>query len=619
MSSALEHSITNLLLAITLLPLLSAALLMLAPSFSIRLPKFLALTIGAGSVGAAAICAAIINFKLYGVDNFSISASFANWMTVADFSIAFGFYLDPLSLVMTSIVTGVGFLIHLYSTGFMNEDKDYQRFFAYLNLFVAAMLILVLADNMLLLFLGWEGVGLCSFLLIGFWHSETNNILAANKAFIMTRVGDTGLALGLFLLFYQLGTLNIQAMQTIAEGVWSNDSTLATITCLLLLMGAVGKSGQIPLQSWLPDAMAGPTPVSALIHAATMVTAGVYLIARCHGLFELSPFAMHAIALIGAATLFVAASAALVQTDVKRILAYSTVSQIGYMFLALGAGAYSAAVFHLMTHAFFKALLFLSAGALIYCMHHEHNIFRMGGLAKKLPIICACFAIGCAALASLPLTSGFFSKEMILEKLLEKQMYGFWYIAIAGAFLTAFYSFRLFFVIFLGECKHSPDKQPGFVMTLPLIILAILAACGGRLPQGLKALFDNGEFSSHHANTGILIFTIAVPLVAVAFSFMQFKRGLFHKEVSASLKPIHDFLYSGWGFDWLYKIVLVKPYIFITSLNQHDVFDRVPALLVAVSRGMNTVLNQSQNGQLRWYSASLVAFCIAALTWVLLT
>ena len=352
-----------------------------------------------------------------------------------------------------------------------------------------------------------------------------------------------------------------------------------------------------------------------------MVTAGVYLIARCNSLFELSPFAMHCVAVVGAITLFLAASAAMVQDDVKRILAYSTISQIGYMFLALGAGAYSAAIFHLMTHAFFKALLFLSAGALIYCMHHEHNIFRMGGLFKRLPIIGICFFIGCAALAALPLTSGFFSKEMILDKLLEKDMTVLWGVAIAGAFLTAFYSFRLFFVVFFGEAKQSPDKEPVFVMTLPLLVLGLLAAFGGfREPHGIMALFSGVE--GHHeaaSNMGIVVFTLAVPLMAVAFSFLQFKRGVFYRDVPTSMLLLHKLLYSGWGFDYVYANLLIKPYMAISRLLRNDAFDGVISLIVVISRNFNILLNQLQNGQLRWYNASFVIFCIVALTWVALS
>jgi len=617
--------ISNLLLAVPLLPLFTALVLILAPLFSINLPKIATSVLAVGSIATAALCSLLLNSQLTNGLDANFSSIYGNWIHVDKFSVSFGFYLDSLSLVMISIITGVGFLIHLYSVGFMDQDKDYQRYFAYLNLFVAAMLILVLADNLLLLFLGWEGVGLCSYLLIGFWHDNTNNNLAANKAFIMTRIGDTGMAIGLFLLFFQLGTLDIQLIQINAAALWPLDENntvfsfdMVTICCLLLLSGAVGKSGQVPLQSWLPDAMAGPTPVSALIHAATMVTAGVYLIARLHGLFELSPLAMQCVAAVGAVTLFIAASAALVQNDVKRILAYSTISQIGYMFLALGAGAFSAAIFHLMTHAFFKALLFLSAGALIYCMHHEHNIFRMGGLAKKLPLVCVCFFIGCAALASLPLMSGFFSKELILESLLDEHMYGYWVVAIVGAFMTAFYSFRLFFVIFYGKNNKEPDTQPSKSMIIPLSVLALLALFGGIQPQGLIDLFTTTENTTETHSIGIVIFTIAVPLCAVAFSWFQFKRKVFGSDIKPGvLKQIHKFLYSGWAFDWFYQRVFIRPFIENTYFNRNDVIDLFYKALTSISQWLHRFFNQFQNGQLRWYGSSLVLFCTAALTYLI--
>jgi len=626
-SPAMTQTLSNLLLAVPMLPLFSASVLILAPLFSVKLSKTVVSVLALGSMAAAVLCTFILNWQFSATGESSFSYTYANWIQVDTFSISFGLYLDALSKVMISIVTGVGFLIHLYSVGFMDKDRDFQRFFAYLNLFVAAMLILVLADNLLFLFLGWEGVGLCSFLLIGFWHQKTENNLAANKAFIMTRIGDTGMAIGLFLLFFQLGTLNIQELQIRAAQLWpltgstGSGIDMVTISCLLLLAGAVGKSGQLPLQSWLPDAMAGPTPVSALIHAATMVTAGVYLIARNHGLFELSPFAMQSVAAIGAVTLFLAASAALVQHDVKRILAYSTVSQIGYMFLALGAGAWSAAVFHLMTHAFFKALLFLSAGALIYSMHHEHNIFRMGGLARKLPMISGCFLIGCAALASLPLMSGFFSKELILEKLLENDMPFFWSVAIVGAFITAFYSFRLFFVVFLGKPHQEPDERPGKIMLGPLAVLAILAVFGGIEPGGLNTLFSSESSDDvYHPGFLITVFTIAVPICAVAFSWIQFKNGVFGRTLqSRPLAKIHQFLLSGWAFDWLYQKVFVDPFIELTRMNRHDLVDSFYAGIVYVSQKLNRLFSWFQNGQLRWYSSSLVIFAVAALGYTLVT
>ena len=320
-----------------------------------------------------------------------------------------------LSLVFVFIITFVGALIHIYSTAFMRHDRDYARFFASMNLFVCAMLLLVMADNLVLMYLGWEGVGLCSYLLIGFWYETPANCQAANKAFYITRIGDTAMAIGLFLLFKELGTLNIPEILQQSPHILQTGSSNITLIALLLLAGGMGKSAQLPLQTWLPDAMAGPSPVSALIHAATMVTAGVYLIARMHVVVRVSPIAMNVTAIVGALTLFVAGCSAMVQTDIKRILAYSTISQIGYMFLALGIGAWSAAIFHFFTHAFFKALLFLAAGAVIESLHHEHNIFKMGGLKNKMPVVFYTFLAGAAALAALPLVSaGFFSKDQIL-------------------------------------------------------------------------------------------------------------------------------------------------------------------------------------------------------------
>ena len=337
------------------------------------------------------------------------------WIDVAGFRPQIAFYLDALSLIMTLVVTFVSFLIHLYSAEFMIESEGYSRFFAYMNLFVASMVTLLLADNLLLLYLGWEGVGLCSYLLIGFWYTDPANGLAARKAFIVTRVGDTAMIIGLFLLFQHLGTLHIQELMRRAAEQWPAGSALPIAAAALLLGGAVGKSAQLPLQTWLPDAMAGPTPTSALIHAATMVTAGVYLIARTHVLFTLAPPVQFAVAVIGAATLVLAGFSALTQWDIKRVLAYSTISQIGYMFLAMGVGAWTAGIFHFMTHAFFKSLLFLAAGVVIDAMHEEHNIFKMGGLRKELPLAFGAFLIAGCSLAGLPLiTAGFYSKGLIV-------------------------------------------------------------------------------------------------------------------------------------------------------------------------------------------------------------
>ena len=397
----------NLLFLTFVFPLLGYFLLAFSRG---RISENLAATIGVGSVGLSALIAALCiwQFNTTPPVDGVFTQHLWQWLDVAGFSVAFGLHLDGLSLTMLGVVTGVGFLIHLFASWYMRGEEGYSRFFAYTNLFIFSMLLLVLGDNLLLLYFGWEGVGLCSYLLIGFYFKERKNGNAALKAFIVTRIGDVLMAFGLFILFVQLGTLDIQQLLVLAPQKFASGDLWITLATLALLGGAVGKSAQLPLQTWLADAMAGPTPVSALIHAATMVTAGVYLIARTHGLFLLAPDVHELVGIVGGVTLVLAGFAALVQTDIKRILAYSTMSQIGYMFLALGVGAWDAAIFHLMTHAFFKALLFLASGAVIHACHHEQNIFRMGGLWRKLPLAYASFIVGGSALAALPLvTAGF--------------------------------------------------------------------------------------------------------------------------------------------------------------------------------------------------------------------
>ena len=454
--------------------------------------------IGPGVVLAAFLLAVAAFFQL--PDGGALVDRMFPWITAGELHVDFALRVDALSALMILVITGVGFLIHVYSVGYMAEDADVARYFAYLNLFTAAMLVLVMAENLLLLFVGWEGVGLCSYLLIGFWYTDDEKASAGKKAFIVNRIGDAGFLLGLFVLFWGLG----------AHGVWTlsftdiqaNASVLSvgtvTAVCVLLFIGATGKSAQIPLYVWLPDAMAGPTPVSALIHAATMVTAGIYLIARLHFLYAVSPAALALVAYIGAGTALFAATIALVQTDIKKVLAYSTVSQLGYMFLGLGVGAYGAAVFHLMTHAFFKALLFLGAGSVIHGMSDEQDITKMGGLRHTMPTTYWTFAVGCLAIAGVPLLSGFFSKDLILEEAYAAPhgSVGLWLLGTLGAGLTAFYMFRLLFVTFWGETRAEPEvahhiHESPSVMTGPLIVLAGLSVIGGyfSVPHFLEAVF----------------------------------------------------------------------------------------------------------------------------------
>jgi len=601
---------SSLLSLVPLLPFFSAVILLFS-----TLPKLWISILAVGSVASVALISLFFNFIFWQQSDFILTANLGTWIHIDQLTINFGLYLDALSLVMITIISGVGALIHLYSTGFMYEDPSFKRYFIYLNLFVSAMLFLVLADNLLLLYLGWEGVGLCSYLLIGFWYQDRSNNLAANKAFLMTRIGDTAMAIGLFLLFTHLGTLDIQEIQSKAHQTWSlSNNTIASICCLLLLGGAVGKSAQLPLQNWLPDAMAGPTPVSALIHAATMVTAGIYLIARNSQLFQLAPDVLYIIALIGTFTLLLGASAAMVQSDLKRILAYSTISQLGYMFLALGVGAGASAVFHLMTHAFFKALLFLSAGALIYCLHHEHNIFKMGGLFKKLPIVAVSFAIGCSALASLPFTSGFFSKELILEQVVASNHTGLWWAAVLGAFITAFYSARLFFVVFLGKTQSIPDAVPTKAMSLALGILCVFSLVGGIHPEGLKTLMpplhSNGLSALHHW------LPITLPFIAISLAWWMFKTKRFGKPINSTLlQSVHQLLKSGWAFDRLYQTVFVSPFKFLCQLNNRDIIDLFYRLIEKISCALHMVFSHFQNGNLRRYNASLILFCILAFAW----
>jgi NADH-quinone oxidoreductase subunit L len=530
-------------------------------------------------------------------------------MQVGTFSSNVAFYFDGLTLVMMSVITGVGFLIHLFSTEFMEEDVSYARYFAYLNMFVAAMLILVMADNLLLLYLGWEGVGVCSYLLVGFWYQNSANGYAARKAFIVTRIGDTLMALGLFLLFTELGTLDIQALGDAAKDKWQVGDSMPLIACLLILGGAVGKSAQLPLHTWLPDAMAGPTPVSALIHAATMVTAGVYLIARTHELYLFAPIAMIAVALVGLATSLMAAFTALTQHDIKRILAYSTISQIGYMFLALGVGAWTAGIFHLMTHAFFKALLFLGSGAIIHCLHHEHNIFKMGGLRTRMPVTFWSFMIGSAALAALPMTSGFFSKDQILLQAYQVDGIGpwLWFGGLVGALLTAVYSFRLVFVVFFGQVNTEPDKDTGWRMVIPLSLLCILAMMGGWIIIPVTQVFPLAVFE--HPAHWVEYVSIAVPIVGVIIAYLIFLGGQLKVDVftnSFVMQKLQQFWFSGWRIDWLYDQLLVRPYYGLARALKLEPVDNFYRLVVTISQTFNQWLSAGQSGQMRRYITSMV-------------
>ena len=547
------------------------------------LPEKAAAVIGAGSVGLSALFALIAGLDFVNNGSVAVTQHLWTWFSVGNLAPGFTLHLDGLSLLMTGMVTGVGFLIHIFATWYMRGEEDFARFFSYFNLFVASMLLLVLGDNLALLFLGWEGVGLCSYLLIGYYYQNPANGFAAIKAFTVTRIGDVFLLIALFLIYQQFGTLNIAEVVAAAPTVLTQSSSMAIWTALMLFLGAAGKSAQIPLQTWLADAMAGPTPVSALIHAATMVTAGVYLCCRMYTVFEMAPEVMMFISITGAVTLLVAGFAALVQTDIKRILAYSTMSQLGYMFMAVGAEAYQAGLFHMLTHAFFKALLFLSSGAVIMAYHHEQNIFKMGGLFYKNKFLFACFAIGGGALAAIPfITVGFFSKDAILGAVWVQgesiAVYNsLYWVGVAGAFLTSIYTFRLIWVVFFGKENTPYHAIKGITFWGPLAILAVLSTfVGAALKAPVESILnaakipafnvpealEHGMHSAEYTAVGIALAGLVIGVVLFAFAYGAVK-SFAKTSLGAGLANICR---NALGFDALYNIVFVKPYLLIAKI-----------------------------------------------------
>lgn len=512
-------------------------------------------------------------------DSINSVVTLFNFIAVEEFTIPFAFQVDQLSVLFLLIITGIGFLIHLYSTSYMKEEESHHfgRYFAYLNLFVFSMLLLVMGANYIIMFIGWEGVGLCSYLLIGYWFKNNDFNYAAKKAFIMNRIGDLGFILAVFWLLFKLGTVNYGDVFTNVSQLSSFDLTAITT---LLFIGAMGKSAQIPLYTWLPDAMAGPTPVSALIHAATMVTAGIYMIARSNILFTMAPATQTIVAIIGLSTAIFAATIALKQNDIKKVLAYSTVSQLGYMFLGLGVGAYTGAVFHVMTHAFFKALLFLGAGSVIHAMHHEQDIRKMGNLKKYMPITHLTFLLACLAIAGIPPFSGFFSKDEILAAAFAKNPL-YYYIGVGGALITAFYMFRLYTLTFLGKFRgthqqeHHLHESPS-AMTIPLIVLAVLSVVGGFI--GIPEVFaENKHWLEHflspvfaestklaephhlsHSQEYIMMGTVTVLIIGVIlYSINSFKKYTGEGDVESS--GIGKLLENKWYIDKLYNTVIVNP------------------------------------------------------------
>ncbi len=570
-----------------------------------------------------------------------------DWITVGSLNIPFSFQVDQLSLLMLLIITGVGSLIHIYSIGYMHHDSGFGKFFAYLNLFLFFMLLLVLGSNYVVMFIGWEGVGLCSYLLIGFWNKNTNYNNAARKAFIMNRVGDLGFLLGIFTIITTFGSVEYLEVFSKASAFQIGDPVMIAITAFLFI-GAMGKSAQIPLYTWLPDAMAGPTPVSALIHAATMVTAGIYMVIRSNVLYSLAPSTLEIVGIIGGATALFAASIGLLQNDIKKVLAYSTVSQLGYMFMGLGAMAYSASMFHVITHAFFKALLFLGAGSVIHAMSDEQDIRYMGGLRKKLPVTFLTFFIATWAISGLPPFSGFFSKDEILANVFEHNKM-LWVIGLLGSVMTSFYMFRLLFLTFFGtfrgthEQEHHLHESPS-TMTIPLIVLAVLSAVGGAIgvPEALHGSHHLAEFMSplydtarqinpaaflpttlSHSEEYMLmgISVAAAAIAAIAAYVMYIQKGSVPAPDSEEKSDLQNLIYNKYYVDELYDSVFVKP---INTLSNAfysfgeffvDLFVNGTARFV---RFVASLLRKTQTGSTGDYVFAMVVGMVVLLFWKLL-
>ena len=618
---------TKLLLPIVLLPLIGFLINGLVGNF---IGKRLVSVVACGLPIAAFAIAIRATMDLLATGEPLVQTAFT-WAQFADRSFEIAFYFDRLTAVMVLIVTGVGSLIHVYSIGYMHDDDGYARYFAYLNLFLFFMLMLVLGRSLLVLFVGWEGVGLASYLLIGFWFEDPEKAAAGKKAFITNRVGDAGFLIGMFLLYRTFGTLQMDQIN--AAFLAGPVAVSASLVGVFLFIGATGKSAQIPLHVWLPDAMAGPTPVSALIHAATMVTAGVYLVARLHGIFLHAPEASALVAAIGVATAFFAATIALVQTDIKKVLAYSTISQLGFMFLAAGVGAYGVAVFHLYTHAFFKACLFLGAGSVIHAMSGEQDIRKMGGLARKIPITFITFAIATAAIAGLPPLAGFFSKDEILWFAFASERGGApWLFAIAAAtaLMTAFYMFRLLWLTFFGtprmdaKTAHHIHESP-WSMTGVLIILALLSTVGGffSIPHFLEPMLPLPSVRPEleHYETPLVVLSVAIGLAGLAAAaWFYMRNGARAEQAKTHVEPLHRLLTGKYYIDELYDALIGRPIRWVSDhiflrVGDRLLIDGTLDGMASTARGAAGLLARVQTGNLHFYALLVLAGVVAVLLW----
>lgn len=573
---------------------------------------------------ASFICSVVVFSQVQSTGKAEVVSVF-DWINSGALKIPFEFLIDQLSSVFLLVITGIGFLIHVYSTAYMKEDEGFSRYFSYLNLFVFFMLLLVMGNNYLILFTGWEGVGLASYLLIGFWFKETANNNAARKAFVMNRIGDLGFLLGMFLIFTTYGTLTYgEIFDNPGEG-----NTMVTAIALLLFVGAIGKSAQIPLYTWLPDAMAGPTPVSALIHAATMVTAGIYMIVRSNIFYSMSETAAMTVAIVGVATALLAAMIALFQNDIKKILAYSTVSQLGLMFLGLGVGAYSSSVFHVVTHAFFKALLFLAAGSVIHAMSGEQDIRKMGGLKSKIKITFITMLIGTIAISGIPPFSGFFSKDEILAHVFEHNVV-LWFFAMVASILTAFYMFRMLYVTFYGkfrgthEQEHHLHESPP-AMTIPLIILAFLSIVGGVLglpefwhfsnwmSENLDSVIMRGHDSklTHEVEWLLMGFAVVAAAASIYVAYEIYKKnGLVPNEKENAKHKWKTTIYNKFYIDEIYDSLIRKPIDYLSGVFHKifdiQIFDGIVNGVGTFAKTAGSYVRLIQNGSITFYFISMV-------------
>lgn len=608
--------------------------------------------IGSASVGASFVVALLIFVELLGMapGTRSVQTVAYTWMLSGELNIPIGFLVDPLSIVMMMVVSGVGCIIHVYSIGYMHGEFGFRRYFAYLNLFVFNMLILVSANNFLLLFVGWEGVGLCSYLLIGYYYEKKSASDAGKKAFVVNRIGDFGFLIGAFLIYVTFGTFNFTEVFAAAPDKLAYGGLVATLMTLLLFVGATGKSAQIPLYTWLPDAMEGPTPVSALIHAATMVTAGVYMVARCSVLFALAPVSLTVVAVVGGATAFYAATIGITQFDIKRVLAYSTISQLGYMFMACGVGAFGSGIFHLMTHAFFKALLFMAAGSVMHAMAGELDMRKMGALRKHLPYTHWTYLFGTLAIAGIFPFAGFFSKDEILFYSLQRHI-GFWIVGALAAVMTSFYMFRSVFMTFYGQSRvdhetahHLHESPP--VMTVPLMILAFLALIGGfvGIPileganrfghfldpvfEPAKAIIDKAAgHHGEHPSVALELILMAVSLGIAVFGLLL-ARWMYVTEPSAASRmvekfgPIHKIVYNKYWMDEIYDFLFVDSIVKLSKLLwkwfDEGVIDRIVNGTGAVVRRCGSVLRELESGLVKDYALSIVVGVVVVVGYLVL-